>query len=449
MPPKDSNYSSMPFTRAPDSNLHQTGSTRAKKATTACEACQKRKSKCVGGEPCEPCQKANTECVINADNDGRRRITLKRKIESLEQDRDLFERLVEVLRSDDERQVPEILSLIRNNASLDEIRLFLTESRVSSHLLNIQIKSATSSSQRYMDVRRISDIPLYEVPAQPWTSVTTDDSFVSHLVSHYFTWQHSTLNWIDRDLFIADMRARKLNSRFCSPLLVNIMLACACFYSDYPEVFAVPDEPSTRGEHFLEEAMRHLAMEDDRLRLTTLQAWGDIYTISYIMGRDRLGSQYLMKIADYISQVMDNRQKMISEANEQATEMARSIDTALFGLFSQYPVAILSLHQPAAINRPTDLEYFPETHDPRDLWTPYPRQGEPIAAHTNCLKNGLFNQGLIMWEVCDYLFGDEKTARVDPEIINAFHQRFENWAENLPECIKLGYASTPGVMEMQ
>jgi hypothetical protein len=25
--------------------------------------------------------------------------------------------------------------------------------------------------------------------------------------------------------------------------------------------------------------MRHLAMEEDRLRLTTLQAWGDIYTM--------------------------------------------------------------------------------------------------------------------------------------------------------------------------
>jgi hypothetical protein len=51
------------------------------------------------------------------------------------------------------------------------------------------------------------------------------------------------------------------------------------FYSNYPEALAIPNDPSTRGEHFLEEAMRHLAMEDDRLRLTTLQAWGDIYTM--------------------------------------------------------------------------------------------------------------------------------------------------------------------------
>jgi hypothetical protein len=61
------------------------------------------------------------------------------------------------------------------------------------------------------------------------------------------------------------------------PILINNSFLK--FYSDYPEVFAKPDDPSTRGEHFLEEAMQHLAMEEDRLRLTTLQAWGDIYTM--------------------------------------------------------------------------------------------------------------------------------------------------------------------------
>ena len=59
------------------------------------------------------------------------------------------------------------------------------------------------------------------------------------------------------------------------------------------------------------------------------------------MGKDRLASQYLVRIADCISQVMNNRQRMISEANEQAPEMARSIDIAIFGLFSQYSLVNL------------------------------------------------------------------------------------------------------------
>lgn len=79
-----------------------------------------------------------------------------------------------------------------------------------------------------MDINRLSDIPIIEVSANPWTSITDDDDFVSHLISLYFTWQHSILNYLDRDLFLRDMRSRELSTHFCSPFLVNSILAVAC-----------------------------------------------------------------------------------------------------------------------------------------------------------------------------------------------------------------------------
>jgi hypothetical protein len=91
-----------------------------------------------------------------------------------------------------------------------------------------RVKIPKRAPSIYMDVRRITDMPLFEVPAKPWTSVTDDDAFVSHLITLYFTWQQPTFRWVDRDLFLADMRAGKTGSRFCSPLLVNIILAVAC-----------------------------------------------------------------------------------------------------------------------------------------------------------------------------------------------------------------------------
>lgn len=171
------------------------------------------------------------KCEINIDNDGRRRVTYKRKIQSLEQDRDLLLQLMETIRSDDDRTAPGVLNLIRSNASLEEVRKYLDSSQDSTGTGSSNeapTKIQRPASRRYMDVKSLSDIPLYEVPAQPWTSVTEDDSFVSHLVSLYFTWQHPVLNWIDRDLFIRDMRSKKLGSKFCSPLLVNSILAVAC-----------------------------------------------------------------------------------------------------------------------------------------------------------------------------------------------------------------------------
>lgn len=138
-------------------------------------------------------------------------------------DRDLLVRLVEAIRNDRDRQASDVLSLIRSNAPLDEIRLLLAGTQ---H--NARAKLLRHSPNRYMDVKRIADIPLFEVPAQPWTIITDDDAFVSHLISLYFTWQNPIMNWIDRDLFLADMRSGRLDSRFCSPLLVNSILAVAC-----------------------------------------------------------------------------------------------------------------------------------------------------------------------------------------------------------------------------
>lgn len=51
---------------------------------------------------------------------------------------------------------------------------------------------------------------------------------VSRLVSLWFTWFHPFLNWLDRDLFLRDMKSGDLKAQFCSPILVNAMLAVAC-----------------------------------------------------------------------------------------------------------------------------------------------------------------------------------------------------------------------------
>lgn len=65
-------------------------------------------------------------------------------------------------------------------------------------------------------------------------SVSDDDDSVSHLVPLYFTWNDITLNWIDPELFLMDMKKGQLEARFCSPLLVNSILAwLACIPSTY------------------------------------------------------------------------------------------------------------------------------------------------------------------------------------------------------------------------
>lgn len=181
-------------------------------------------------------------------------------MEDLEQDRHLLLGLIEALR-DDGYQSTQLLALIRSNASLDDIRVAVSNrmeglslpmstsapessswgapsssassmSPMPSSSVQVDMHAFSSisdlNSRNVMNIDRLTDIPLFELSAKPWTEVTTDDGFVSHLISLWLTWDHVVRNWIDKDLFIAAMKSGDVNSPFCSPFLVNIILSQAC-----------------------------------------------------------------------------------------------------------------------------------------------------------------------------------------------------------------------------
>lgn len=197
-------------------------------------------SQCTGVVPCGNCIKSRIECTLDHTADKRRRGALKRKIDQLEEKEDLLIRLVEVLRESGNSRTGPLINLIRSNASLAEIRYYLDHELPQSELAQTPAlaevcgevervqKSESRSIRRILDAKRLSDIPRFQVPARPWTTVVEDNDFVSHLVSLWFTWCHPFSNWIDRDRFVKDMQAGSLDARYCSPFLVNIILAEAC-----------------------------------------------------------------------------------------------------------------------------------------------------------------------------------------------------------------------------
>ncbi|PBP21844.1 fungal specific transcription factor domain-containing protein [Diplocarpon rosae] len=109
---------------------------------------------------------------------------------------------------------------------------------------------------------------MEEVPHKPhpnsnasWTSVTNDGAFVEHLMSLYFCWEYPTFASLTKEHFLQDMRAG--NPRYCSPLLVNALLAVGCRFSNQPEARTDPNDKSTAGDAFFSEAERLLELEHD------------------------------------------------------------------------------------------------------------------------------------------------------------------------------------------
>jgi hypothetical protein len=76
------------------------------------------------------------------------------------------------------------------------------------------------------------DPRLSSVKAARWTTVTTDNALVSRLLAIYFQFEYSRTRFFQKDLFLDDLvRGR---NRFCSPLLVNVILANAAVSLPWP-----------------------------------------------------------------------------------------------------------------------------------------------------------------------------------------------------------------------
>jgi hypothetical protein len=193
------------------------------------------------------CQQTNSECVIDETLDLRRKIATKRAINDLEHHKELLVGMVEFLRRADPSKIEQLLVLIRNDASLEEIASVvldptfedtldaMTESESQdnstfggSDLSSQRLQSLGSSSGHGpIPLERLCDVPLFNIKAEPWTNVTDDNQVVSHLVSLYFTWEHPCCQIFDQSLFLQHLIAGKLDVSFCSPFLVNSLLAVA------------------------------------------------------------------------------------------------------------------------------------------------------------------------------------------------------------------------------
>lgn len=126
-----------------------------------------------------------------------------------------------------------------------------------------------------------------------WTQVTEDDSLISHLMTMYFTWHYPFFTVLAKDVFYRDY-VRGISSSYCSPLLVNAMLALGCHFSSWQGAFADPKDIATAGNHFFKEAKR-LVLENDEhesAKLCTVQAFALMSVREAGCGREGKGWVY-------------------------------------------------------------------------------------------------------------------------------------------------------------
>lgn len=196
--------------------------------------------------PCKACESTDSECIFDETLDLRRKVAMKRTVDELEGYKELLYSLLETLRSGEPTAVDRLMTMIRNSASLSDIaaavsdniramRSKVTPASDSSSGINdavskadrLQRLSESYFRRRFLVLENLCDIPLFDMAAKPWTNVTDDSQFISHLISLYFTWNHPCSQFIDQQCFLQHMASGNSNSQYCTPFLVNSLLAVA------------------------------------------------------------------------------------------------------------------------------------------------------------------------------------------------------------------------------
>ncbi|KXX72886.1 Nitrogen assimilation transcription factor nit-4 [Madurella mycetomatis] len=303
-----------------------------------------------------------------------------------------------------------------------------------------------SQRARGMDQVLAPHIPPMQVPAETWTTITSDPALVQHLLALYFCWEYPTFASLSKEHFLKDFMEGR--ARFCSSILVNALLALGCRFSSQPNTRANPNDPHTSGDHFFKESQRLFYQEENHHTLTTIQALGIMSIREASCGRDSESWYYAgQSIRLAIEMGLHRLQDDGKDDDESAVQAATF--WGAFALDHAWSLATGSLPQSSCFPR---LPPKPAIIDDIEasLWIPYTDDGAPLQRSCEqpsnvrsvykcfCELSELVHQSLYML----HSPGKPLSSR---DLLNVYTQ-YLNWYDRIPEVLRLGHNFTPAVL---
>ncbi|KAG6307643.1 hypothetical protein E4U45_003926 [Claviceps purpurea] len=282
-------------------------------------------------------------------------------------------------------------------------------------------------------------------PPRSWTRVIDDVNLVQHLLALYFCWEYPTFASLSKEHFLQDFRDGR--PRYCSPILVNALLALGCRFSEQPMTRADANDPYSSGDHFFKESQRLINEETDHHNLTTIQALGIMSIREASCGRDSESWYYAGQSIRLAVEMGLHRVEDALDDEELAVRSATF--WGAFALDHAWSLATGSLPQcslfPLLPPKPGIIDNVESS-----LWVPYTDDGAPLQRSCEqpsnvrsvykcfCELSELVHHSLYML----HSPGKPLTAR---ELLRTYTQ-FLNWYDRIPEVLRLGHNFTPAVL---
>lgn len=264
-------------------------SKRRRHVPAACASCRRRKIKCSAERPkCSQCQRLSVDCVYDTVGTETLSEARHRRLGELQSRSTHYEELFNIIKTRPDPDVAAIVARIRQGAHVDDIVRFVKEGDI---LIQLSVAPDThitytfpfsprmpavlfaNPSIPYMNsllARGAMDNPgesssfpppslahspgtvgqldidlntwnMYQTPyhsvelvdprigsvkASRWTTVTSDNTVVQKLLQIYFIFDFPFYTFFHKDHLLKDMAEGR--ERYCSSLLVNVILAQAC-----------------------------------------------------------------------------------------------------------------------------------------------------------------------------------------------------------------------------
>ncbi|KAF4440926.1 hypothetical protein F53441_12164 [Fusarium austroafricanum] len=279
----------------------------------------------------------------------------------------------------------------------------------------------------YSAARIVSSILDACRPSQ-WTTVSSDDDFLREILRCYFTSAYVFLPYFHKDYFLHDMvRGRQ---RFCSPLLVNSVLAAGCRACS-----RLPDRhqfwnPSLLQYKFLAEARRLRELCADQNSITRIQADMVLHLEHGMNVQDKIGwSLCIAAVASaHEMGLFDNHPPGISHAQKTVRTMTA------WALFAWQ--ALQSYHQekpPLAISPPT-VELSSDTEAFGEIWVKYPAADKPVPLHFSQTFVVLVQFRSILNDIANFLHSPHTSQQhMTLAIASRYYLELREWYRRLPD----------------
>ncbi|KAI8631629.1 hypothetical protein F5Y19DRAFT_400275 [Xylariaceae sp. FL1651] len=314
--------------------------------------------------------------------------------------------------------------------------------------VGLWLQDQSGENVRYRGVDQILaplDSPEMKVPPSTWTSITTDSALVQHLLALYFCWEYPTFASLSKEHFLRDFLHGR--NRYCSPILVNALLALGCRFSTQPNTRANPNEPRTSGDHFFQETLRLLYRETNHHTLTTIQALGIMSIREASCGRDSESWYYAGQSVRLAIEMGLHRLNDDGDEDELAVQAATF--WGAFALDHAWSLATGSLPQcscfPHLPPKPAIIDGIEAS-----LWVPYTDDGAPLQRSCEqpsnvrsvykcfCELSELVHQSL-------YVLHSPGRPLTSRDLLSIYTQ-YLNWYDSIPEVLRLGHNFTPAVL---